>query len=360
LPQDVKIPIESRADRIDLLRLAAALGYLLAAAAAVGATILPDPNTADHRPFRILAAVLVVIGLALAAGRRLPPFAVKFIAIDVAVALTCFAIAVARPLGVSPLFLIYAGLIAGYFCSRREAIGHLAFLYVATGVGVQLGEPGHRAITYLVTVSIVTVVAAVVGHVSEKERRLRAELNAVASTDSLTGLLNRRAFMAAFAREQQRALRAGLPLAVVLFDLDHFKDVNDRFGHAAGDQALQRFAQILVDERRQGDLAARMGGEEFLVALFDCDEEGARKWAQRIVERLARETTGGEVNLTASAGVAEADPAATLDEVLHDADLALYAAKAAGRDRVVAVSDPGVRDSARRRAAWPATPAPGS
>lgn len=339
---DVPIALDAR-PRIELFRLAAALGYALAAIAAFASTVMPDPDPSDHHAMRLIAAAGVVGCLVLLAGRRLPPIAITLTGITAAMIITCIAVAVSRPMNITPVYLIYVGLTSAYFCSRREATAQLVVMYLAFAVALTQAEHGQRMLTYLVMSSIVTVVALVVAHVTERERALRRELRTVASTDALTGLLSRRGFTTAFGRELQRSRRAGLPLSLVLFDLDHFKLVNDRFGHAGGDAALQRCAGIISDERRPGDLAARMGGEEFLVALFDCDEEGARSWAQRIVDRLAADTADGPVRLTTSAGVAEAAPGqVTIDDILLGADRALYAAKAAGRHRVVAVSDPGV------------------
>lgn len=341
--EDAPIPIDARAARLDLLRRAAALGFALAAIAAFASTILPDPDTSDHGALHILAAVLAATSVLLALGRWMPPAVIIVVGVTFATLITCVVIAVARPMGVVPVYLVYSALTAAYFCTRREAMVQLGVIYVALAVALTQAEPGQRTLAYFIMVSILTVVALVVAHVTERQAGLQRELHAVASTDALTGLLSRRAFGAAFGRELQRSRRAGLPLSLVLFDLDHFKLVNDRYGHAVGDQALVRFAGILTDERRPGDLAARMGGEEFLVALFDCDEAGARTWAQRIVDRLAAETADGPVRLTTSAGVAEARrEQTTLDEILPGADRALYAAKAAGRHRVTAFSDPGV------------------
>jgi diguanylate cyclase (GGDEF)-like protein len=118
----------------------------------------------------------------------------------------------------------------------------------------------------------------------------------------------------------------------VLFDIDWFKQVNDRLGHAAGDRALHRFATLLEREGRSADVLARIGGEEFAVVLFGVDEDGAQAFAERVLDVVAAETAEDEVQLSLSAGVA----GASLDseQLFLCADRALYQAKDAGRGRV--------------------------
>lgn len=155
----------------------------------------------------------------------------------------------------------------------------------------------------------------------------------VASTDALTGLANRRSL-----EEKAAALLAGCPrVAVVMADLDKFKLLNDTYGHAAGDQALQRFAQILRSSTRPGDVYGRWGGEEFFLLLPDCDGKDATLVLDRLRAALARQAgAGGVPPFTASFGVAEFPKhSVSFDELIQIADKALYRAKEAGRDRVV-------------------------
>ena len=159
-------------------------------------------------------------------------------------------------------------------------------------------------------------------------RRHREE----AQTDALTGILNRRALFEALSG---RELPEGD--AVIAFDLDHFKSVNDRHGHAAGDALLRRFADALRRNVREGDLVARTGGEEFVLVLHDASLQIATSTAERIRALFAAasvETAQGPVSGTASAGVA-VSLGETFEDVLHRADTTLYRAKDGGRNRVV-------------------------
>ena len=162
--------------------------------------------------------------------------------------------------------------------------------------------------------------------------RLRMESRA----DPLTGLYNRRAFFEAMELEMRRARRARRPLSLVVFDADHFKQVNDRHGHAAGDRVLCHLAGLLTDLTREIDVVARLGGEEFAVLMPATDGEAALCVAHRIC-RAAQEARRTEpLAVTLSAGVAALGAQASADDLLQRADRALYAAKAAGRNRACA------------------------
>lgn len=167
------------------------------------------------------------------------------------------------------------------------------------------------------------------------QRRLREE----AIRDPLTGLFNRRYLHETLARELSRAARAGQPLALAVIDIDHFKDLNDRFGHTLGDRMLEAIATLLRTHTRGDDVACRFGGEEFVVVLPMTSAADAYRrvdtWRQAFAAlRVAHES--GSIGATLSAGVAAfPTDGADGDAVLHAADRALYAAKHAGRNRVV-------------------------
>jgi diguanylate cyclase (GGDEF)-like protein len=164
----------------------------------------------------------------------------------------------------------------------------------------------------------------------------------LAVRDGLTGLYNRRSFNDSLARSIAREARSGGRLALLLFDLDHFKKINDSHGHPAGDEALRRASRILEASLRRGDLAARYGGEEFTAILPGADEEGGVRQAERVRLAIAKEPLlfeGARIEMRASFGVAVWPEAGGDAQALVDAaDRALYAAKEGGRNRVVAAS----------------------
>jgi diguanylate cyclase (GGDEF)-like protein len=171
-----------------------------------------------------------------------------------------------------------------------------------------------------------------------RNAQLYAELESRAMTDTLTGLLNTRWWTELAPREAAQSRRLGTEIAVLLCDLDHFKRVNDRYGHAAGDVVLRCTARVLRAAVRTGDAAVRYGGEEFLLMVRESDEEGALRVAKAVQEGLREMPTpiDGLPPLTASIGIAFFPRhGATLDEVLAHADAAMYQAKHDGRDRVV-------------------------
>jgi diguanylate cyclase (GGDEF)-like protein len=172
--------------------------------------------------------------------------------------------------------------------------------------------------------------------VALENARLHGMVERQALIDGLTGLANRRAAADALHAEAARAQRLQTPLAVVLADLDGFKEVNDEYGHAVGDEVLRIFADVLRQTVRDSDVAARWGGEEFLLLLPGADEEGAVQLAERIRVRLAERSIPGAAGLrvTASFGVAEYAGEANSEELVVAADSALYRAKRAGKDRV--------------------------
>lgn len=178
----------------------------------------------------------------------------------------------------------------------------------------------------------------VVIHDETESHNLLLRVEALARTDELTGLANRRSFMEVAVREIARATRHGGGLAVAMFDLDRFKNVNDTYGHQTGDRALALFGRIMSEEIRSEDFAGRIGGEEFALVMA-ADADGARAICERVRTRLMAETvadeTGKTVRFTVSAGFAIIDKErASLDELLSAADAALYRAKEAGRNRV--------------------------
>lgn len=167
--------------------------------------------------------------------------------------------------------------------------------------------------------------------------RLESHYRSLASLDSLTGLPNRRAFMDQAQADVGRARLTGAPLSLLMLDIDHFKSINDQFGHATGDSSLVAFGAACRTALRDQDMMGRLGGEEFAVLLPDTDIGGALAAAERL--RAAVEASGNDAvegrHLTVSVGVAMLSHAETMDQFLVRADRALYTAKMEGRNRVV-------------------------
>jgi diguanylate cyclase (GGDEF)-like protein len=169
--------------------------------------------------------------------------------------------------------------------------------------------------------------------------RKEVATRAAARTDSLTGVANRAAFLEAAKRVLESCRRSQTPVAAIMFDLDHFKDINDKYGHSVGDAVLKRFCHSAVSALRPTDLFGRMGGEEFAAVLPTASIEVALLRAERIRLSFANDcqfVRGHRINATVSGGVSVSMKAAhNLDALLEEADAALYRAKAEGRNRVV-------------------------
>ncbi|WP_423823737.1 diguanylate cyclase [Salinisphaera sp. SPP-AMP-43] len=196
---------------------------------------------------------------------------------------------------------------------------------------------------------IVAMFAQWLSHEIERNQALvelqqaHAKLQQIATQDELTGLGNRRQLTEYFDREQSRAERYSRPLSVALVDFDHFKQLNDQYGHAAGDAALQLFAKVANATLRSSDLVGRWGGEEFIIVLPDTPVDAAKTVIDRLLGNIRTapfEPGSHRVVLTASAGLASTLGKESLEDVLSRADGALYAAKAAGRDRALMSADP--------------------
>ena len=170
--------------------------------------------------------------------------------------------------------------------------------------------------------------------------RLTAQLRHRSRHDGLTGLLDRRAIDEALQVQIQRSRRTGETFSVLMLDLDHFKAINDRFGHAAGDRALKHVAAVLREVLREVDSLGRIGGEEFLALMPGAALDAAGPVAERVRERLAASpmvVDAAPVAMSASIGMAQwSAPDEDVSRLVGRADSALYAAKAQGRDRVVA------------------------
>jgi diguanylate cyclase (GGDEF)-like protein len=210
-----------------------------------------------------------------------------------------------------------------------------------------IGEPGDDATLWNV-LWLLALLLALAAWASSAQLSLMRELLLArrdASHDALTGLFNRRAATEVLSKERARALRQRTPLSVLMLDIDHFKRINDRWGHAAGDGVLLALADVLRQELRTNDVGVRHGGEEFLVILPGTSGSQAFEAAERIrteIGRLAIPLEGAIESITVSVGVATFDGLETDDALIARADAALYQAKQSGRNRSIASAAPGL------------------
>jgi diguanylate cyclase (GGDEF)-like protein len=182
---------------------------------------------------------------------------------------------------------------------------------------------------------VVTSFGYALGRVEEKLRRANRQLETLASIDALTGLSNARAFHERLPGLISLARRAAIDLAVVMFDIDHFKDINDTYGHAVGDRVLRAIGAALASGRRREDVAARVGGEEFALVLPGVSASGAEAVAERVLAAVRTVSVEGvAARVTISAGVTALRDGDSHESIFARADAGLYDAKRRGRNCV--------------------------
>ncbi len=173
-----------------------------------------------------------------------------------------------------------------------------------------------------------------------ERKRLEAELRHLSITDPLTGAYNRRHFMEELQREMKRSDRYPSPFSLIMLDIDHFKEVNDRFGHEAGDRVLKALTTMIRERIRSTDLLARWGGEEFMILLPNTNLDSAIMLADALLKQMRAATFSESGGLTASFGVAIHQPGEGVDEMLTRADDLMFEAKRGGRSRLAHDPDP--------------------
>jgi diguanylate cyclase (GGDEF)-like protein len=288
-----------------------------------------------------MSAVGLAAGLTLIALPRPAPPGVLILVPSAAAGLVTVAMAIDRSSALSGMVLLtWPVLFAGYLLPRRAAWWTLGVVLGCLAIVVAAGGGPNERANFVELATSVTLTLVVILRLRRQADHLREALAEQARTDDLTGLANRRAFVEALDREYARYRRYRRPLSLLAIDVDHFKLVNDTWGHAAGDAALRRLANMLTANVRSFDVVGRIGGEEFAVLMPDC---GARQAASRADILRAAVHNGAptwEHPITVSIGVATIPDGASTPEQLHDAaDGALYRAKGAGRDRVEAAPD---------------------
>ena len=367
--------VQRRVDAVQrrALRLAVAVtGSLMAALLVLDLgmnLLIGTPGIATLAPFSLAAAAISAVAAFSAhhgAVRVEPLGLVAMLAVFCVTLLGEVMTPTGRMLGAAQLAMILVGI--GLFLPWRQrwhvaalsSAGALAIAFVVSPVGAELGQ--NDGVNLIVAVLMASIVSMVGHRLSQGRARamleqqftlrrlsryahrqettvteLNRELNVVARRDALTGIGNRLALDEAIVRllAQGSRLRPQ-PFALILFDLDHFKTYNDQHGHQAGDAALARIGDILRRATRGTDVAFRYGGEEFLLLIPDTDLTGAIAVAERV--RVATEEANDLPPFTISGGVALWDPIDGRDPqpLLRRADTALYLAKRAGRNRIVA------------------------
>jgi diguanylate cyclase (GGDEF)-like protein len=308
----------------------AAAMYGGAAALAFVTSVLPGGPAPSLIPG---IGALVVVTVILLAGPRLPLLALKALG-PLGAALIAYAIAT-TPAGQGEAELLYMWpvLWMAYYFGRVETVAIVVWIGIVQGAALIASDGVFDR--WLDVVVSVGIVAGVVHALTERNRRLLSRLAAEARFDQLTGVLNRRGFDEQAPGELERVRREGAWLAVVTFDIDSFKRVNDEWGHETGDRVLSQLGGVLRAETRAADLVARVGGEEFMALLPHADVTEALGYAERVRARFAEVHDPELPRVTVSAGVAAAVAPLTLDELIHTADIALYKAKRAGRDRAI-------------------------
>jgi len=201
--------------------------------------------------------------------------------------------------------------------------------------------------TFVVLSAIYLVIALLIRRIDGQERKIlkqNSELERLSMTDLLTGILNRLGLKQRGEGVMKSAIRFHHPLVALMLDLDHFKQVNDRYGHAVGDAVLKRFSEIIQANLRGSDIFGRWGGEEFLILSSYLHLEGAAKMAEKLRLAIEEAEFDGGIRLTTSIGVSEYLSGEAINTLIERADHALYAAKESGRNRVVGEPSPAGRE----------------
>ncbi len=328
-----------------ILRLLVAVGYTMGAITLAGAALFAADHVHPVRAAWIFAAIFGGLAIVLiAGGHRLPERLVRFIAFELTALLLCALLASATPTYVVLLHFTWPALTCSYFGTSRDVISTVTVITVGLAVALAFSTVPLPALAYVATMGVIIFAVSVLRSIVTRAVVLFEQLQTLATTDALTGLLNRHAVTERLAESVARAQREGTQLAIAILDIDHFKQVNDRFGHDAGDQALRRFAEVLQATCAGTDVASRLGGEEFLVLLLRSDEAGAQAFAERFISALDDETAGDRVPLSVSVGVAALNELhRDGDALLIAADRALYAAKEGGRHQVRLASETAIR-----------------
>jgi diguanylate cyclase (GGDEF)-like protein/putative nucleotidyltransferase with HDIG domain len=321
--------------------MARALAFLFAAGAALSLLLLltfPQPEADVNGMLSVIAATFAAAVWVTARGERIPPGAYPWLVVGGTILITAGIQYRGEPTAAHALFYLWVVFYSCYFFHPAVALGQ--FGLAVTGYALVLlasdEAPADALELWLVAAMTLLVAGLLIAALKFEVDRMVLRLGAAARTDPLTGLFNRRGFEETFDLELERARRGDHPLSVLIGDLDHFKQVNDHFGHHTGDRALTQASEVLALEKRRIDTVARLGGEEFALILPETGVQPALLLAERLRTAVKEAFADEQVALTVSFGVATfPEHGKSRQDLLGAADDALYAAKELGRDRTV-------------------------
>jgi diguanylate cyclase (GGDEF)-like protein len=335
----------------------AGLLFLVGSAITVAAIVFPHSPKADIDGFWCIAVGTAVAAAVLLSGHeRLPAWVYQGVMVlgTLTISLTLYFNGERHggPAADNEVLYVWVALYSGYFFTRAQLTAQLAMVAGAYAVTLLVVQPGQIGYTrWFITVGMVALAGSLVHVLRRRNDQLVERLFEAVRTDLLTGLVNRQGFDERFEVELERARRTAQPVALVLADIDGFKELNDRFGHPAGDVALTAVGRVASDAVRAIDTMARIGGDEFAAILPATGTDGAFELAERLRDEVPRLHNGRGEPLTMSFGIVEFPlHGETRGALVQAADRALYRAKGLGRNRSV-VHRPELRDDTLRSAA---------
>lgn len=236
-------------------------------------------------------------------------------------------------LGVVGVFWMYVAIVANFFLTtnlRFATVSTCAVVLLLAATGKSFDNAALMW-SFVATSGLLAVLSYIVAHQYGMQR---ANLERLADTDPLTGAFNRRVMERELHLAVEEHARKGTPMSVILMDIDHFKHINDRFGHEKGDNVLSAFAGLIMRNTRLNDRFFRFGGEEFLMLVHNGDADEAESIAEKIRHATEQSLDAGLQDVTVSLGVAGLARGESCEQWISRADAAMYRAKASGRNRV--------------------------
>ena len=320
----------------------AGLMFLVGSAITVAAIIFPHSPKAEIAGFWAIAAgAAVVAAVLLCLHNRLPAWVYRGVMVlgTLTISLTLYFNGERHggPAADNEVLYVWIALYSGYFFTRAQVAVQLAIVAAAYAVTLLAVHPGQIGFTrWFITIGMVALAGSLVHVLRRRNDQLLARLFEAVRTDLLTGLVNRQGFDERFEIELERGRRTAQPVALVLADIDGFKELNDRFGHPAGDLALTAIGRLARNAVRGIDTMARIGGDEFAAILPATGADGAYALAERLRDGVPHLRNGYGEPLTMSFGIVEFPlHGDTREALVRAADRALYQAKGLGRNRSV-------------------------